>query len=192
MVGPDRKVETTKFGEADEVRLCETGGWQRSRGRSARGSGRPGRLPGAHGRNQAGQDARVLDNSESVLVKPNGAAGQMEADVEVKGGDNGGRCDRSGEGGGGGEEEEEPGGVDERVRRRLHGSVKLDPLRIGRDAGTVDEEVVQYLSGLAGADVEVTLEIRADVPDGVPDKVVRDVTENCHTLKFESQGFEEA
>ncbi len=36
----------------------------------------------------------------------------------------------------------------------------------------------------------VTLEITAEVPDGVPDQVVRIVTENGRTLKFTSQGFE--
>jgi hypothetical protein len=39
--------------------------------------------------------------------------------------------------------------------------------------------------------VEVTLEIRAEVAEGVPDDVVRTVTENAATLKFSSQGFEE-
>ncbi len=41
-----------------------------------------------------------------------------------------------------------------------------------------------------GAEVSVTLEIAADVPAGVPDHVVRTVTENARTLKFKSQGFE--
>ena len=41
-----------------------------------------------------------------------------------------------------------------------------------------------------GANVRVTLEIEADVPDGVPDNVVRTVTENGRALKFSSQGFE--
>jgi hypothetical protein len=38
----------------------------------------------------------------------------------------------------------------------------------------------------------VTLEIEAEVPDGAPEHVVRTVTENSRTLKFESHGFEEA
>lgn len=42
------------------------------------------------------------------------------------------------------------------------------------------------------AEIEVTLEIQATLPGGAPDKTVRDVTENCRTLKFESFGFEEA
>jgi hypothetical protein len=36
----------------------------------------------------------------------------------------------------------------------------------------------------------VTLEVEAEVPSGVPDSVVRTVTENSRTLKFASQGFE--
>jgi hypothetical protein len=35
-----------------------------------------------------------------------------------------------------------------------------------------------------------TLEIEATVPDGVPENVVRTVTENSRTLKFTSHGFE--
>jgi hypothetical protein len=54
----------------------------------------------------------------------------------------------------------------------------------------VADEVVAHLSSLVGADVKITLEIEADVPGGVPKRVVRIVTENCRTLKFEGAGFE--
>jgi hypothetical protein len=37
----------------------------------------------------------------------------------------------------------------------------------------------------------VTLEIEADIPNGTPDHVVRIVTENSRTLKFDHAGFEE-
>jgi hypothetical protein len=43
---------------------------------------------------------------------------------------------------------------------------------------------------LVGSDVKVTLEIEASVPSGVPETVVRTVTENSRTLKFSNQGFE--
>ena len=33
--------------------------------------------------------------------------------------------------------------------------------------------------------------LRGILPDGVPEKTARTVTENARTLKFESQGFEE-
>jgi hypothetical protein len=68
--------------------------------------------------------------------------------------------------------------------------VSLDPSRAGRDASRIADEVIAHLVGLVGADVHVTLEIEADIPDGVPDNVVRTVTENGRSLKFTSQGFE--
>ncbi len=74
---------------------------------------------------------------------------------------------------------------------RFHGTIDLDALRIGRDAGQIAQEIVQHLSGLVGSRVKVTLEIEAEVPDGVPDGVVRTVSENCRTLRFQSHGFED-
>jgi hypothetical protein len=44
--------------------------------------------------------------------------------------------------------------------------------------------------GAVGATVTVTGEIKADIPAGAPDLVVRTVTENGRTLKFTSHGFE--
>jgi len=76
--------------------------------------------------------------------------------------------------------------------RRFHGSIVLDPTRVGRDAGRVADEVIAHLAGLVGSHVTVTLEVQADVQEGVPEKVVRIVTENCRTLKFKDQGFEES
>ena len=63
-------------------------------------------------------------------------------------------------------------------------------MRTGRDAGRIADEVITHLAGLVGANVRVTLEIEADIPDGAPDHVVRTVTENSRTLKFSSHGFE--
>ena len=77
------------------------------------------------------------------------------------------------------------------IFRRFYGSVSLDPARVGSEAGRIAEEVIAHLAGLVGASVEVTLEIQATVPTGVPDRVVRIVTENSRTLKFMSYGFEE-
>jgi len=74
--------------------------------------------------------------------------------------------------------------------KRFHGAVTLDTARVGRDASRIAEEVIAHLSGLVGATVTVTLEVEASIPAGVPDHVVRTVTENSRTLKFTSQGFE--
>ena len=74
--------------------------------------------------------------------------------------------------------------------KRFHGTVTLDPTRVGRDAGRIADEVIAHLAGLVGSRVKVTLEIEAEVQAGVPDAVVRTVTENSRTLKFISHGFE--
>lgn len=50
--------------------------------------------------------------------------------------------------------------------------------------------MIIHLAGLVGAEVKVTLEIEAEVPGGVPENVVRTVTENSRTLKFDTHGFE--
>lgn len=75
--------------------------------------------------------------------------------------------------------------------KRFHGSVSLDPSRVGRDAGRIAEELISHLAGLVGSSVKVTLEIEAEVQGGTPENVVRTVTENSRTLKFTTQGFEE-
>ncbi|MCL6499085.1 MAG: AAA+ family ATPase, partial [Firmicutes bacterium] len=74
--------------------------------------------------------------------------------------------------------------------RRFHGSVALDALRVGADAGKVAQEVIAHLTSLRGAQVRITLEVEAVAPDGIPEQVVRTVTENCRTLKFSTHGFE--
>lgn len=79
----------------------------------------------------------------------------------------------------------------ERLLKRYHGTVSLDPTRVGRDAGRIADEIVAHLAGLMGSNVKVTLEIEAAIPSGAPDSVVRTVTENSRTLKFISHGFEE-
>ena len=82
--------------------------------------------------------------------------------------------------------------IENEVRRpkRFHGSVDLDPARVGRDAGRIADEVIAHLAGLVGSIVKVTLEIEAQVEAGTPENVVRTVTENSRTLKFTTHGFE--
>src|SRR6185295_140060 len=74
--------------------------------------------------------------------------------------------------------------------RRFHGTVRLDPARVGRDASRIADEVIAHLAGQVGAEVTITLEIEAFLPDGASEQTVRTVTENGRTLKFDSQGFE--
>jgi predicted AAA+ superfamily ATPase len=78
----------------------------------------------------------------------------------------------------------------ERLPRRFHGTVSIDAARAGRDAGRIAEEVIAHLVGQPGAEVTVTLEIEARLPNGAGEQTVRTVTENSRTLKFTSHGFE--
>ncbi len=75
--------------------------------------------------------------------------------------------------------------------KRFYATVRLNPMRMSSEAGTIGQEVIQHLQALLGADVQITLDIEANVPEGVPDQIIRIVSENARTLKFESFGFEE-
>ncbi len=128
------------------------------------------------------------DNSTGVLVRPDVANAQLEREkIAVPGpGPGPGPGPEPGPGTGPGPRPKPPVAV----VKRFHGSVALDPRRPGADAGRINDEVIAHLAGQVGAKVRLTLEIEADVPNGVPEHVVRIVTENCRTLKFENQGFE--
>lgn len=76
------------------------------------------------------------------------------------------------------------------VIRRFHGSVDLDPTRVGRDAGRIADEVLAHLTSLVGAKAKISLEIEVEVPNGIAEDRVRIVSENCNTLKFKGHGFE--
>jgi hypothetical protein len=69
--------------------------------------------------------------------------------------------------------------------------VDIDAMRINRDVPAIATEVIQHLTALNGAKVKITLEIEAELPDGVPDDIARTVMENCRTLKFNSQSLEQ-
>jgi hypothetical protein len=134
------------------------------------------------------------DNSGGLLVKSERALKQQEAETKILA-----TSPTTSEGKGavpplGQKPSQTPGGVpgprEVPKPRRYHGSVDLDPTRVGRDAGRVADEVIAHLAGLIGSSVRVTLEIQADIPSGASDNVVRTVTENSQTLKFLSYGFE--
>lgn len=138
---------------------------------------------------KGGQNLSLGGDAQGVVVKPEVALAQMEMErvVTPKG-------EASAPVGGGvttpesGEEVPPP---HKTVRpTRFHGTVSLDPTRVGRDASRIAEEVIVHLAGLVGTDVRVSLEISAEIPEGTPENVVRTVTENARVLKFGSHGFE--
>jgi len=62
---------------------------------------------------------------------------------------------------------------------------------MAKDSSEIAQAIVQRLASLIDADVVVTLEVQANMPGGAPDAVVRTVSENARTLKFDSCNFEE-
>src|SRR5262245_44196574 len=143
---------------------------------------------------RAGQNVAVTADSTGLLVKPDIAARQLDAETPKPGvpvpgkpsGEANGATTVKGTGSTDKGDQTEP----VPVIRRFFGTVTLDPTRVGRDAGRIAEEVIAHLVGQVGADVTVKLEIAADLPKGVSDQVVRTVTENSRTLKFDTHGFE--
>jgi hypothetical protein len=140
---------------------------------------------------------RVLlgqDELTGVLVKPEAAIKQFQAEQETTAaalsGAVAGRAETQSELTVTKIEADSGKAVPPAKPKRFYGSVQLNPERVGRDAGKIAEEVVQHLALQPGAKVEVILEIRAQMPNGAPDNIVRVVTENARTLKFTTQGFE--
>ena len=136
---------------------------------------------------RSGPMISVSPESTALLVKPDVAQRQMDAEVPSPPGPG---PVPPGPGPGPGPMPPVPQPIPDAKPRRFHGTVALDPSRVGRDASRIADEVIAHLSGLVGAEVRVTLEIEAAIPAGAPDQVVRTVTENSRTLKFTSQGFE--
>ena len=75
--------------------------------------------------------------------------------------------------------------------KRFYMSVPLDTTRIGRDVQRLVEEVITHLTTADGTQVEVSLEVNVQAPDGLSQQIVRTVSENCRTLHVEDFGFEE-
>lgn len=75
---------------------------------------------------------------------------------------------------------------------RFSGSVRIDPTRGALETSQIIDEVILHLHQLEGAEIDVDLEITANVPGGIPEGTVRTIKENCATLKFKSQDFSQA
>jgi hypothetical protein len=140
---------------------------------------------------RGGQPIPVSADDPGFLVKPATARRQLDAEVKpstpIKPGT---PASPAGAGTGATGEPGAKPGTSVPAPRRYHGTVELDPTRVGRDASRIADEVIAHLAGQVGAEVTVTLEIQAKLPNGASEQLVRIVTENSRTLKFDSHGFE--
>jgi predicted AAA+ superfamily ATPase len=131
----------------------------------------------------AGEQAAVVLDATSVIVKPEVASRQLEADREPSPGV---------------EPEVHPVPPDtvgppskgELLPTRFFGRVSVDAVRMVRDVPEIAEAIVSQL-GRSDADVNVTIEIEAEAEKGFTDEVRRIVSENARTLKFDTHEFEE-
>ncbi len=148
-----------------------------------------GRYVGLRG----GQVVWLAADDPGLLVKPDVARQQLAEEVPIAAGDDRGAGPDAEDGAPRAPNDAVTAGNDippKPTVRRFYGTVALDPARVGRDASRIADEVIAHLAGQLAAEVTVTLEIQARLPDGVSDQVVRTVTENSRTLKFTSHEFE--
>jgi len=143
---------------------------------------------------QTGRQVWIVDDSPAgLLVKPEAAKKQLAAELSPATGSVTHPTEESNSAtptSQSGHFDTSPTSASAVVSRRFHGSAALDPARVGRDAGRIADEIIAHLTGIVGSKVKVTLEIEAEIASGVPESIMRTVTENCRTLGFESQGFE--
>jgi hypothetical protein len=140
-----------------------------------------------------GAQLTVADDDDGLLVRPEVARKQIDDEIAPPAPPVGESTGSSASQGPGVviSTPESPGQPQPPKPKRYHGTVVLDSARTGRDASRIADEVITHLVGLVGSNVKITLEIDAEVSAGVPDNVVRTVTENSRTLKFDSSsGFE--
>jgi predicted AAA+ superfamily ATPase len=75
--------------------------------------------------------------------------------------------------------------------KRFFGSITLEDIhRLSREVGQVSENVIAHLAKQPGATVKISIEIEADLPEGINESDRRSVTENCNTLKFKQHSFD--
>lgn len=146
---------------------------------------------------RCGENVHLSVDARGLIVKSEVAAVQRKQDLAAINGDTQPTSEGSeptaqtgGTTPGTGEKDDAEDSPEIAIPKRFYGSVQLDATRLGRDAGRIAEEVIAHLVSLQGSNVEVTLEIHADIPEGIDQSIVRAVTENCRTLNFDSHGFE--
>ena len=150
-----------------------------------------------------GRTIRVLLEGESLVVKPDVAAAQLAAEQAQQPGP--GATGANGNGGETARRDTAP-----RHGHTAHWAGDAAACRAAEAAAVLRFRECWTRSGLpatrtvsprkssstcrtsSGPRSEVTLEVQAHIPDGVSPDLVRTITENCQTLRFDPHGFEES
>jgi len=119
--------------------------------------------------------------SRGLLVKPTKAIKQIDS-TPIKGGQD---APTSGEG----KETTQPDSSPV-LNKRFYGSVALNTECIDRDSAVIMDEVIAHFVKIEKASVTISLEISAEIPNGMPTDTERTVAENCRSLSFKTIDFE--
>ena len=76
------------------------------------------------------------------------------------------------------------------VYRRFFGSVPMNPERLIKDGGCIEEQVLSHLTSKPGVEVKVSLEIAVNLPDGIEEVEAEEIRQNCQNLNFQTFNFE--
>jgi hypothetical protein len=83
------------------------------------------------------------------------------------------------------------GVITPKIATRFFGVYEVDAERYSRDLNRLSQEILQHLSSIDGVELEITIEIHADVKEGFSAEKIRVILENARSLKFEQSSFEE-
>lgn len=135
---------------------------------------------------EGAMNVSVVIDGDSVIVRPDVAEKYRPEPDEAGKGD--GVREPPPEGtpvpGAGGGQVGGEGEKAERLPTRFQGTVMISPDRPARDMHQVVEAIIQQLTTIPGASVELKLEIDAEVPDGIDKAKSRTLLENANTLGF--------
>jgi predicted AAA+ superfamily ATPase len=128
-----------------------------------------------------GMNMAVSINSDSLIVRPDIAEKFRSIAPEV---DDHSNADDHGNGSRGNDVDAEINELGNDLPKRYRGTVGVSTERPSRDFGRIVENIVEHLILIEGANVEITVEIEADVPGGIEKGKQRVLLENSNTLRF--------
>ena len=135
---------------------------------------------------EQGEITPVVIDSDSVIVQSNIADENRSKPVGASEGNNGDTLTTKSQLqlGNGDPPKFEDDLTIERLPTRFHGTVIISSERPARDMHQVVEAVIEQLTTISDATVELTLEIEAEVPSGINKGKSRTLMENASTLGF--------
>lgn len=133
----------------------------------------------------SGRPAPWLCDSDSVIVKPEVAEAHRPAPAQPGAGDTPSGTGDSAPAPDGQSTDSGPTTPPANKKpTRFSGAVMISPDRPARDIHQIVEAIVEQLTTLPGSQVKLTLEIEAEVHDGLERAKVRTLVENANTLGF--------